>query len=133
MNTIEIDPRGMPLDVSLDATSTQVAPRANAAVKIKFAALSGRSVIISASQPDGAPLPFGASVLDKDNAEIGVVGQSGIIFVRGIEDTGRLQVSWGTHSAQRCAIEYQLPEKVRNATSFTQIRSVCQPNTKAES
>ncbi|MEK7318599.1 MAG: fimbria/pilus outer membrane usher protein [Pseudomonadota bacterium] len=133
MNTIEIDPRGIPLDVSLDATSAQVAPRANAAVKIKFAALSGRAVIISASQPDGAPLPFGASVRDRDNAEIGVVGQSGIIFARGIEDAGRLQVSWGANSAQRCTIEYRLPEKVRDATSFTQIRSVCRPNAKGES
>nr|WP_255640135.1 FimD/PapC C-terminal domain-containing protein [Cupriavidus sp. EM10] len=82
--------------MSLDATSTQVAPRANAAVKIRFAAVTGRSAIVSATRPDGTALPFGATVTDEKNAEVGIVGQSGIVFARGIEEAGKLTVTWGT-------------------------------------
>ncbi|WP_370649088.1 fimbria/pilus outer membrane usher protein [Cupriavidus sp. EM10] len=96
MNTVELDVKGLPLDVSLDATSTQVAPRANAAVKIRFAAVTGRSAIVSATRPDGTALPFGATVTDEKNAEVGIVGQSGIVFARGIEEAGKLTVTWGT-------------------------------------
>ena len=133
MNTIELDPKGMPLDVSLNSTSTQVAPRANAAVKIKFAALTGRAAIVSASLPDGSKLPFGAIVSDEKNAEVGVVGQSGIIFVRGMEDAGRLRVTWGSATSERCTIDYQLPARAAKATSYTRIRSICQPDAKEAS
>lgn len=127
MNTIELNPKGLPLDVSLDATSTQVAPRANAVVKIRFAALTGRSAIVSATLPNGKPLPFGATVSDDRQADIGMVGQSGIIFARGVEQAGQLHVSWGTDDSQRCTIAYALPPRDPNATTYAQVRAVCQP------
>jgi len=133
MNTVELDPKGLPLDVSLNTTSTQVAPRANAAVKIKFAAITGRSAIVSAARPGDRALPFGATVSDDRNGEIGIVGQSGIIFARGIEEAGRLTVTWGKRDDQRCVIDYRLPQRSGDETSYPQIRSVCQPDEKERS
>ncbi|AZG12384.1 fimbria/pilus outer membrane usher protein [Cupriavidus pauculus] len=130
MNTIQLDPKGLPLDVSLDATSTQVAPRANAAVKIRFAAVTGRSAIVSATRPDGGKLPFGAQVTNGAGAEVGVVGQSGIIFARGLDNVDRLYVTWGAGGTQRCAIDVNLPDSTRHATAYAQIRAVCQPDAK---
>ena len=64
LNTIDIDPAGLPLDVQLDNTSTQVAPRAGAVVMVKFKSESGRFVLIQTHLPDGKMLPFGAEVED---------------------------------------------------------------------
>jgi len=130
MNTVELDPKGLPLDVSMDATSSQIAPRANAAVKIRFAALAGRSAIISTSRPDGTPPPFGATVLNEKNAEVGVVGQNGIVFARGVEESGHLQVTWGKGASERCTIAYQLPPRTKAATSYSHVKSMCRPGTK---
>ncbi|MCA3183125.1 fimbria/pilus outer membrane usher protein [Cupriavidus sp.] len=125
MNTVELDVKGLPLDVSLDATSTQVAPRANAAVKIRFAAVTGRSAIVSATRPDGTALPFGATVTDEKNAEVGIVGQSGIVFARGIEEAGKLTVTWGDRASQRCSIDVRLPPRTGKETSYPVVRSKC--------
>ncbi|RZT42958.1 fimbria/pilus outer membrane usher protein [Cupriavidus agavae] len=133
MNAIELDPRGMPLDVSLDATSMKVAPRANAAVKIAFATLKGRSAILSAPLPDGTPLPFGAAVADGKGGEVGMVGQRGIIFARGLEDVGRLEVTWGKGAAERCEIAYRLPESSGKAASYARVKAVCRTSTEEKS
>jgi len=128
MNSIELDPKGIPLDVSLDATSMNVAPPANSAVKIAFATLSGRSAIVSAALPDGKSLPFGATVLDSaTGSEVGAVGQSGILFARGLGDGGKLTVNWGNNARDSCEIEYKMPPRDPGATSYTRIQGVCRP------
>jgi outer membrane usher protein len=122
LNTVELDPKGLPLDVELKATSAQIAPRANSVVMIRFATVSGRAAVIAARQPDGAPLPFGATVTDGKGAEVGAVGQGGRIFVRGVDDAGTLRVNWGDGA---CAIDYQLPPKDAKALSYAQLDTVC--------
>lgn len=130
MNTVDLNPKDIPFDVSLDATSVKVAPRANAAVKVRFVALAGRSAIIVARQPDGKSLQFGARVSDGNDTEVGAVGQGGTIFARGIADSGRLQVIWGPGDDQRCALQYQLPPRNERPTFYTRVESVCEPSTR---
>lgn len=130
MNTIDLNPKDIPFDVSLDATSARVAPRANSAVKVRFTALAGRSAIIVAKRPDGRALQFGASVLDGSNHEVGAVGQGGTIFARGLSDSGRLEVSWGPEENQRCALQYRLPPQNERAMIYTRVESVCERLTK---
>ncbi|WP_323120877.1 fimbria/pilus outer membrane usher protein [Burkholderia alba] len=125
LNTVELDPKGLPLDVELKATSAQIAPRANSVVMIRFATVSGRSAVISARQPDGAPLPFGATVVNDRGVDVGAVGQGGRIFVRGVGDAGALQVKWGDGANERCLFDYRLPPKHDKALSYVQIETVC--------
>jgi outer membrane usher protein FimD/PapC len=54
LNTVEIDPKGIPLDVELKATGQQIAPRANSVVMVRFPTSRGRSAIISTRLPNGA-------------------------------------------------------------------------------
>jgi len=130
LNRVELDPKGIPLDISLDATSTQVAPRANSAVKIRFAATEGRSAIVTAALPDGKPLPFGATVTNASQANIGMVGQNSIIFARGIDEAGELLVTWGKGDDQRCTITYQVSPRPSRAFAYTHIKSTCVPDQK---
>nr|WP_253260784.1 fimbria/pilus outer membrane usher protein [Rhodanobacter glycinis] len=111
LNTIQIDPRGLPLSVQLDATSAQVAPYAGAVVMVDFMTKSGRSLIAHIQRADGSSLPFGTEVLDAHGQAVGTVGQGGLALLRVASMSGQLGAQWqGTHGATHsCAFAYTIP------------------------
>jgi outer membrane usher protein len=129
LNTVQVDPKGLPLDVQLDATSAQVAPYAGAVVMLKFKTQNGRTIIIHSQLDDGEALPFGAEVFNEKDVSLGVVGQAGQILVRGVDQSGRLTVRWQDDdgTAQSCSFGYQLSprEKGKQAKAFEQIQATC--------
>ncbi|HFT8006663.1 TPA: fimbria/pilus outer membrane usher protein [Burkholderia cenocepacia] len=131
LNTVELDPKGISMDVELKETSQQVAPRAGAVPLLKFDTDTGRSAVILARKADGTPLPFGAAVMNEAGKELGLVGQGSKVFVRGLKDHGELVVKWGNDSRSVCRIAYDLPVKAshRKATSYQQITGTCRPGT----
>jgi len=127
MNTIQLDPKGTSTDVELQVTSQQIAPRAGSVPMVKFETVSGRSAVIQSTQPDGNPLPFGATVLDESGQEIGVVGQASRIFARGLQDKGQLTVKWGDDASSLCHIAYDLPARSKGSKSdsYQQVNATC--------
>lgn len=111
-NTVQLDPKGLPLDVQLKATSAQVAPHAGAVALVTFQTDRGRTVILKARRPDGRSLPFGAEVFDGQGASLGVVGQGGKVLARGVQDQGELTARWQdeTGRPQACSFHYALPK-----------------------
>lgn len=135
LNTITVDPKGLPLDVQLDSTSAQVAPHAGAVVMLKFKTDTGRTIIAQAKTEDGRALPFGAEVSNEKGTVLGVVGQAGQILARGVEQSGVLTARWIDDGGQQqaCSFSYQLPEKSKNAAAFQQIQVTCgQPRAVAQ-
>jgi outer membrane usher protein len=137
LDTVSIDPSGLPLDVQLDNTSTQLAPRAGAVVMVKFKSESGRFVLMQAHLADGKQLPFGAEVEDEEGQAIGVVGQAGRIMVRLARESGRLSVQWQDQDVARtCSLPYQLEARdkgKREIGSIEQIAATCeQPRATAQ-
>lgn len=132
-NAVDIDPQGMPMDVELKESNRSVVPTLGAISLVKFETVSGRAVVIKATHPNGKPLPFAAQVFDAQGHEVGVVGQAGKAFVRGVADHGRLTVQWAEAAGERCFIHYRLPprapdERQQNAD---QLASQCSPDTPA--
>ncbi|MBN3820021.1 fimbrial biogenesis outer membrane usher protein, partial [Paraburkholderia sp. Se-20369] len=109
VNQIEIDPRGLPADVELRTTSQQVAPRQGAIVMLRYPTVTGRALLIHATPPAGAELPFGAPVFDGRGNNVGIVSQGGQIYVRMQEPNDTLTVKWGHADAWRCSIRVALP------------------------
>ncbi|HWU77448.1 MAG TPA: fimbria/pilus outer membrane usher protein [Rhodanobacter sp.] len=109
LNTITIDPKGLPLDVQLEATSTQVAPHAGAVVMLNFKTKRGRAVIVRAKLANGLALPFGAEVFDSKGVSLGVVGQAGTALLRGVNQTDQLNARWqdGSGIAHECSFSYR--------------------------
>lgn len=129
LNTVGIDPRGMPPDLEFRATSSQVVPRANAVVRVRFETLRGRSAIVVSRQPDGSPLPFGATVSNDAGTDVGIVGQASRIFARGIEDSGTLTVRWnGGTSVRQCRIAYALPRQDTVLRRHVVVEAACEPD-----
>ncbi|WP_372486756.1 fimbria/pilus outer membrane usher protein [Stenotrophomonas sp. WHRI 8082] len=107
-NQVNVDPKGLPMDVELKTTSAIGVPTAGAVIKLVVPTTTGRSALIEARRADGQALPFGMDVYDQAGAVVGVVGQGSRLWVRGIEETGRLTVKWGAEPGQECAIDYAL-------------------------
>ncbi|MEO7067202.1 MAG: fimbria/pilus outer membrane usher protein [Rhodanobacter sp.] len=130
LNTIDIDPTGLSLDVQLDSTSQKVAPRAGSVVMVKFKSASGHFVLIQAHLSDGSTLPFGAEVIDDHAKPVGVVGQAGRIMVRTADKAGRLTVQWQDNDVTRtCSFPYQLTARENGkhrAAAIEQIEATCE-------
>lgn len=126
INTVSLDPEGISQNVEFAYTSQQIAPRANTVSMIHFKTNTGRAVLFNAHLPNGEPVPFSAGVFDDDDSEVGLVGQHGRVFARGIEDKGVLIVRWGSSLKNQCSFEYELPEIQTEGSSLLQIDVICQ-------
>lgn len=127
LDTIQIDPQGLPLNVQLDATSAQVAPYAGAVVMVDFKSRSGRALIVRIRMADGKPAPFGAQVFNAKGEPLGVVGQAGLTLLRGVDDRGHLSVQWqdAEGAAQACGFSYSLPKEAHQPSTYQQIQVTC--------
>lgn len=123
-NTIELDPKGLSNDVSLDVTSQNSVPTSGAVVLMKYKTDIGHSVLFNVSHA-GEELPFGAPLLDENNNTVGYIAQGGQSFARVKNEKGTLRVQWGKGSQQQCLIRYQLPT-TPNGDALRQRDVVCQ-------
>lgn len=108
LNEVSVDPKGLPMDIELKAGSVSAVPTAGAIVKLVIPTVTGRSALIEAMDAQGQPLPFGLDVYDEAGEVVGVVGQGSRLWVRGVNESGRLFVNPGDESGQRCTIAYDL-------------------------
>ena len=110
-NQIEIDPKGLPMNVELKSTEQRVAPTSGAVVLVPFETdNAGRAAFLRVDAGAGAPLPFGAEVFDAEGHNVGTVAQAGRIIARGLKsDRGRLTVKWCQDAASACQLDYALP------------------------
>ena len=119
-NNVGIDPSKMEQDTELKETSAKVVPRAGAIIYVPFATDDRRSVFFRVKMINGRNIPLGAEVYDGNNTAVGIMGQSGRAFTRGIEEKGMLSVIWGDKAEEQCRFDYQLPvassEEVSNTT-----------------
>lgn len=128
LNTIQIDPKGLPLTVEMDATSAQVAPHAGAVVLVKFKTQSGRTVIARIRRANGTPLPFGAEIVDAGGHPVGVMGQASRALLRGLNPAGELSVHWNERDGtlMQCTFHYSLPDQGKQpALTYDTIEATC--------
>jgi outer membrane usher protein len=72
-------------------------------------------------------VPFGARVYDAQESEVGLAGQDGRIYLRGIAEVGSLSVRWGDAPDQQCAFRYQLPPERKGDGPFVTLDATCDP------
>lgn len=126
-NEIEIDPRGLPLEVSLKSTQQHVAPTAGAVARVRFETENpGRAAILRARLPDGTPVPFGAEVFNADGDPMGIVAQGGRVLVRGLKtDSGTLSARWSGSAGTACALHYALGKPGGNQAAPVTTDATC--------
>lgn len=123
VNKVDLDPKGTPDNIEIRSTQSTTVPRSGALTLLNYETESGRLVYIKAKQKDGSALPFAASVYDTKGKNVGVVAQSSLLVLRGIDDQGILRVKWGDNEEKSCTLHYQLPPE---QSETTVIQGVCQ-------
>lgn len=106
-NVVELDPKGLPLDVEFENTRQVVAPRAGAIVRLNYSVKKTATMYLKIKKHDGGFVPFGAAVFDADGTEVGVVGQAGQAVARKVGPMGdNLIVRWGPANDEACLIHH---------------------------
>ncbi len=129
-NAVELDPKGLPLDVQLSSTSARVAPRAGGVSLLTFETEYGRALLLRVRMVDGRPVPFGAEVADMQGHALGTVGQGGRLLLRGAEKEGTVSLSWQENDKpMQCTFTYQTPQpkKGESAADLPTVDARCAP------
>lgn len=122
-NSIEIDPKGLSNDVSLEETSKHSVPTAGAVVLMKYKTDTGYSLLINLASST-LDIPFGATLTDEDGKVVGYVAQGGQSFVRVHKTSGKLTINWGGTVKKHCQLEYVLPKNISD-NHLRQIDAIC--------
>lgn len=123
LNSVTLDPAGMPEHVEFKSSQQQVAPYAGAIAHLRFETITGRALLITARRPGGEPLTFGASVYDDAGQPVAIVGQGGRIYLRTERDSGVLRVGDG----EECWLSYDFDPMVGAGLSYTYLEASCDP------
>lgn len=112
MNDLILDPAGAADSVEFEETEQRIAPRSGAVVLARFPTRTGSVLLARGLLPDRTPLPFAASLQDEHGRPLGVVGQSGLIYLRLDGEPDRLRAHWGSGADQHCtfAVPRPLPD-----------------------
>lgn len=134
INELAIDPKGIPLDVELEATQQRVIPIEGAVVKVDYKTSKGQPLLIRANQLDGNPLPFGAAVNDENGNLVATVSQGGQIYTRLNKDISQLHISWGKNPTDNCLVNLE-SGNVRSSDNNTlaRIETTCSDDKSRES
>lgn len=108
-NSVELDPKGLSNDVSLNVTSQNVAPTAGAVVLLQYKTDFGYSVLLNVRSASGPNIPFGAKIIDNANNIVGYVSQGRQGLIRVKEQQGQLKILWDEAPGGECRFNYQIP------------------------
>ena len=73
---------------------------------MKFDTVTGHKAFIYSERSNGEHIPVGATVFNEAQEEVGMVGQAGIIYVTGLQDSGVLTAKWGESELDSCSLHY---------------------------
>ncbi|MDA8485589.1 fimbria/pilus outer membrane usher protein [Pseudomonas resinovorans] len=120
--SVEVVTNTLPRNVDLENGYKSIDAGRGSVSYVDFGVVTVRRVLLSAVDAAGQPLPKGASVVDAQERFITTVVDGGKIFLVDATQKG-LVVSLPDGS--RCALTFQLPEKVDIEVHFEQLDAQC--------
>ncbi|WP_454878792.1 fimbria/pilus outer membrane usher protein [Serratia inhibens] len=73
--------------------------------RVKFATDLRQSYTLTATFPDGKPLPFGTEVVDQSGLSVGYVGQASVLYIKSEQMPKHLEVKLNRGNARQCVID----------------------------
>ena len=114
-NNLKIDLKNIP-DNAEALQSTQYATLTEGAIGYrKFNVINGEKLLGTISLADNSYPPFGTSVKNSKNMEMGIVSDKGFVYLAGINPSEVLEVTWG----DKVTCHIQLPEKIDSTMEQT--------------
>jgi outer membrane usher protein len=121
LNDVQLQTGSMSEGVEVQGSSNQTVPRSGAVVFVKFKTDKGLPISFKVKPSSTKIIPFGSSVYDEDNREIGQIGQAGKLLARVKKASGRLHVKMA--DLQECSFTYD-NASINTALSMKQV--ICQ-------
>ncbi|VUS95483.1 Outer membrane usher protein FimD [Klebsiella pasteurii] len=109
-NDLTLNTETLADDAELALATQTVIPTRGALVKASYQTSLGKRVLMNLRKRNGAPVPFGAAVIDpaSPTAASFIVGDGGQVYLTGLRDAGQLNVSWSSEPDGRCTVNYRL-------------------------
>ena len=124
-NRLSVDTTQLPDNVDLEQTTQFVVPNRGAMVAARFNANIGYRVLVTVSDRNGKPLPFGALASNDDTGQQSIVDEGGILYLSGISSKSQSwTVRWGNQADQQCQFAFSTPDS-EPTTSVLQGTAQC--------
>ncbi|WP_039029622.1 fimbria/pilus outer membrane usher protein [Leclercia adecarboxylata] len=96
----------LPDDVELELTNKTVIPTRGAVVRADYVANVGMRVLMTLSQANGQPVPYGSIVtIDRNKIQqASIVGDSGQVYLTGMQGSEILLIKWGDKANESCRV-----------------------------
>ncbi|WP_158686386.1 outer membrane usher protein [Cronobacter sakazakii] len=120
-NSLSIDINHLPEDAEASASVVQATLTEGAIGYRKFNVISGLKAMAIIRLADGTYPPFGASVLNAENQEIGIVNDEGQAYLSGLQPGHQLRVSWNGNV--QCAVT--LPKNLQGTSQNENLLLPC--------
>lgn len=99
-----IDVNKLPDDIETAGTPVAEAALTEGAIGYRrFEVLKGSKVVAVINRADGSHAPFGATVRNSKNVELGIVSDGGLAWLSGINPDDELSVEWGKEG--KCKVQ----------------------------
>ncbi|GDS59725.1 outer membrane usher protein FimD [Escherichia coli] len=122
-NRVALNANSLADNVELDETVVTVIPTHGAIARATFNAQIGGKVLMTLKYGNKS-VPFGAIVTHGENKNGSIVAENGQVYLTGLPQSGKLQVSWGNDKNSNCIVDYKLPE-VSPETLLNQQTAIC--------
>lgn len=113
-STASINTSQLPENIETLESTTDITLTKGAIGYRSLSVMKGEKLFAIISLNDGKKPPFGASVRNADNRELGIVGEDGVTWLVGISSKEKLSVYWA--GKKQC--ELSLPEDLASPTSM---------------
>lgn len=111
-SSVNVDMDALPDDVEATRSVVQGTLTEGAIGYRKFGIIAGRKGMATIKFADGSSPPFGATVMNNDKAQTGIVGEDGQTWLSGINPAETMIVRWGDEQECRIAFPKRLPENL---------------------
>lgn len=108
-NSIQLDPRKLPINAEVDSIEQLAVPAYRSAVKVTFPVRSGRGALVSIELDDGDVAPAGAIVSIVGDGQEFYVARRGQAFITGLQAENTVQLRW---KQQVCNFDVVLPPEL---------------------
>lgn len=113
-STVSINTSQLPENIETLESTTDITLTKGAIGYRSLSVMKGEKLFAIISLNDGKKPPFGASVRNADNRELGIVGEDGVTWLVGISSKEKLSIYWA--GKKQC--ELSLPEDLASPTSM---------------
>lgn len=109
--TTSLDVNNLPDDIETSGSAISEAVLTEGAIGFRrFEVIKGEKIIAVINLNDGSHPPFGASVRNAQNKELGIVSEGGLTWISGINPNETLSVNWGSSSSCKIQIPEMIPQ-----------------------